>query len=337
VRFRACLVVAALLVLAPRSALAGASARLVYVRGPGAETCPGEAAVRAAVSTRLGYDPFFAWAHETLYAEITQADGAYHAAIKLVGDDSRLRGARDLAVRSDDCSTVIDAMGLTISLTIDPTSLTGPRAAPPPDPAPASPPPPAPPAPPASPAAATPVAPVSEDRRAPSPPPDLQLHAYVGGGVLGVLGAEPSASAGGTLFVGAAWRFLSLDVEVRGDLPATVAGAGSTSRVQSYLLAVSIVPCAHLTPVFACPVLSAGRLDATSIGTTVPREDSDTWLGAGARAGVELPLGPQWTLRAYAEVLGTLRRDTLLIDGADAYTFPPASGGVGASVACRFR
>jgi hypothetical protein len=47
-----------------------ASARLVYVRGPGAEDCPGEQAIRAAVGARLGYDPFLAWARDTMFVEI---------------------------------------------------------------------------------------------------------------------------------------------------------------------------------------------------------------------------------------------------------------------------
>ena len=45
--------------VAARPASAGASAHLVYVRGAGAEQCPGEQAIRAAVGARLGYDPFF--------------------------------------------------------------------------------------------------------------------------------------------------------------------------------------------------------------------------------------------------------------------------------------
>lgn len=36
--------------------MASPSSRLVYVRGRGAETCPDEAALRAAVAARLGYD-----------------------------------------------------------------------------------------------------------------------------------------------------------------------------------------------------------------------------------------------------------------------------------------
>lgn len=44
---------------APARAQPAASAHLVYVRGPGAEECPGEHAIRSAVGARLGYDPFF--------------------------------------------------------------------------------------------------------------------------------------------------------------------------------------------------------------------------------------------------------------------------------------
>ncbi|MGH7434358.1 MAG: hypothetical protein ACRENE_01645, partial [Polyangiaceae bacterium] len=94
---------------------AAASARLVYVRGPGAEQCPGEPAVRAAVSVRLGYDPFFAWAHDTLFAEITRTEGTFHVELKLVDDSNMLRGARQIAMAGSDCSAAIDAAGLTIS------------------------------------------------------------------------------------------------------------------------------------------------------------------------------------------------------------------------------
>jgi len=43
------------MLLAAGDAGAGASAHLVYVRGPGAEKCPGESAIHAAVSVRFGY------------------------------------------------------------------------------------------------------------------------------------------------------------------------------------------------------------------------------------------------------------------------------------------
>ena len=113
---------AAVALATPARARGAASAHLVYVRGPGAEQCPGEQAVHAAVGARLGYDPFFAWARDTLLAEITGTDGGFRVELKLVDDRNMLRGARQIAVTAVDCAAAIDAMSLTISLTIDPAS-----------------------------------------------------------------------------------------------------------------------------------------------------------------------------------------------------------------------
>jgi hypothetical protein len=75
---------------------AAASARLVYVRGLGAEECPGENALRAAVEARLGYDPFFAWAHDTLVPELSRAGGEFRVDLKLVDEHNALRAKRGL-------------------------------------------------------------------------------------------------------------------------------------------------------------------------------------------------------------------------------------------------
>ena len=336
--FVVCAIVATL-VSRPRTASAAASARLVYVRGPGAEDCPGEDAVRAAVGARLGYDPFMAWAHDTLFTEITRKETDYRAEIKLVDDENRLRGARDLHVKGGDCAAIIDAMALTVSLTIDPSSMLG-RSASSPAPPPPSPPPPSPPPP--SPDAQPPVT-------APAPPPiaeapavgttsgGVQLSGHVGAGVMGAFGSAPAATAGGTLFAGLGWRWLSIDIEGRADLPVVGAGASSPVRVQSQLLTASIVPCAHLGIVFACPVASGGRVFATSVGTISPHAEQAVWWGLGGRAGVELKLATRLSLRAHAEVLGTLTPYLLTLDGAEVvYSFPVASVDVGLAVAWRF-
>jgi hypothetical protein len=330
--FVACAIVPTL-VSCPRTASAAASARLVYVRGPGAEDCPGEGAVRAAVAARLGYDPFMAWAHDTLFAEITRKETDYRAEIKLVDDENRLRGARDLHVKGGDCAAIIDAMALTVSLTIDPSSLLGPSASSPPPPPPPSP---------AEPEAPPPVA-------VPAPPPiakaptagatsgGVDLSGHVGVGVMAVFGAAPAATAGGTVFAGVGWRWLSIDIEGRADLPVVGAGASSPVRVRSQLLIASIVPCARLGIVFACPVASGGRVFATSVGTVSPHAEQAVWWGLGGRVGVELKLATSFSLRAHAEVLGTLTPYSLTLDGAGVvYSFPVASVDVGLAVAWRF-
>jgi hypothetical protein len=106
--------------------------------------------------------------------------------------------------------------------------------------------------------------------------------------------------------------------------------------VRSWLIVGSVVPCGHLGAAFGCFVLSGGSLGATGVGISMPHTDHAPWWGAGVRAGGELPLAGSLSLRAYAEVLATLTRDTLTIDGALAYTFAPWSGGLGAEIAWRF-
>jgi hypothetical protein len=316
-----------------RTACAAASVRLVYVRGPGAEQCPPEDVVHAAVRSRLGYDPFIAWAHDTLFAEVTHSAGAFRTRVKLVDDTNTERGAREMSVPGDDCAAVIEAIGLTISLTIDPNSFIGPPPSQPvpppraeserePEPMPAQ------------------AAPPPHEAPALFPPRhESGVSVHVGLGVIGSLGSAPAATAGATFSVGVGWRVLSLDLEGRADLPASGASplpSAPSAQVRSWLLAASIVPCLHLGPLFGCGVAGTGDQGATATGITTRREDHAAWWAAGARAGTEFSLSNPLFLRAYAEVLGTLARNTLFIDREQAYRFPPWSGGVGFSLAWRF-
>jgi hypothetical protein len=59
-RLEPALVVLSLATAFARVAIAGSSARLVYVRAPDVSTCPDEAELRRAVSARFGYDRSFA-------------------------------------------------------------------------------------------------------------------------------------------------------------------------------------------------------------------------------------------------------------------------------------
>jgi hypothetical protein len=337
-RLAACVAMAIPWVAAPSHALAAASARLVYVRGPGAEKCPGEEALRAAVGTRLGYDPFFAWAHDTLFVEITRSGAAFFARIQLVDDHNMQRGARDISVKGEDCSAVIDAIGLTTSLTIDPSNVMGAvssSSAPPPrdpDPLPSP-----------SPAGFPPDVPslgaeLPSEARVPARP--LQPEppsAHVGLGAIGSLGGAPAPAIGAALFAGLAWRAWSLDVEARADLPATGDGEPqSSSRVTSWLMVGSIVPCLHLRIAFGCAVASGGALGATS-SAVLHGDAYGSWGAFGARAGVEVPLSRTWSLRGYAELLVPfLTPRTLTIDHAEAYRFNPFSGDVGFAAMWRF-
>jgi hypothetical protein len=331
IRHRSAILLAALggAAVVPRQAPAAPSVRLVYVRGPGAEQCPAESAVRAAVSARLGYDPFFDWAHENLLVEIQRGPRAFRVVVKLVGADSRPRGVREISVGGDACSTVIDALALSISLTIDATAAA----------APASPPPPPPPL--DRPSPAPPVAVLAATPPTPQPPPEagqapaLSLHAGVG--AVGSVGAAPAATAGGTLFVGARWRALSLDVEGRADLPAAGDSEAPPVGVRSWLVAGALVPCLHAGVAFGCGVAAVGRLGAAARNVPTVVEQHGPWSAAGLRIGVEWPVGRALSLQGYAQLLAALTRDTLWIDATRIYTVPVWSPAVGASAAFRFR
>ena len=332
----------ALVLLWARTSLAGASARLVYVRESGAEDCPSETAIRAAVRARLGYDPFFAWAHDTMYVEASRSEGTIRVQVKLVGEDNLLRGARDLSVKQPDCASVVDAMALSISLAIDPNSVIGaasapatstgsppaeppPPSAPPPSPAPAPPPPP-----PAQRPDAGAVVPERVLNRAAEP---ATVRVRVGAAAAGWLGAAAgtTVNAGGEVFAGVRWRDASLDVEGRADLPATGPPEKLDVRVRSSILAASLVPCLHLGPLFGCAVASAGSQSVTpGGGVAKSQRSSGRWAGVGARVGAEVPVSPALSIGIHADVLREVT-NRVAVNSGDVVvsTFPAIAGGLG--------
>src|ERR1700733_6884198 len=161
------LVLAVVVSWAP-AAVASPSARLVYVREQGAESCPDEDAVRSAVAARLGYDPFFPTAPSTMFVEISRANRVFRAHIKLVDAANDVRGVRELKHAGPRCEDMIDMAALSMSVAIDPDSMIRGPAPPAPDARPATAPPPPTPAEPPPPARASedaPIAPISPTER----------------------------------------------------------------------------------------------------------------------------------------------------------------------------
>src|SRR5262245_35159385 len=105
--------------LVARIAGASPSAKLVYVRGTGAEACPGEAELRKDVATRLGYDPFFPVAQKTVVAQVSKVAGGYRGRVQIVADDGKLRGERELATKGQDCRELVHALALAVSVALD--------------------------------------------------------------------------------------------------------------------------------------------------------------------------------------------------------------------------
>ncbi len=122
--------------VAAGSAEASPSAKLVYVRGPGAEGCPGEAELRKAVATRIGYDPFFPTASKTVIAQVTRSPVGYRSHVQIVGDDGNVRGDRELASKGDDCAEIVSTVALAVSIALDDLDEPPPSAVPTPTPTP---------------------------------------------------------------------------------------------------------------------------------------------------------------------------------------------------------
>lgn len=318
----------------PRDVSAAPSARLVYLRNPGAESCPDEGAVRSAVAARLGYDPFFPYAPTTLFAEIERTSSGYVAQIKLVDGASTVLGSRELRQAGERCADIIDTMALSISIAIDPDSLTRPPGTPPtgavePAPAPAEPEREAPPPPPSD----RPKGPPPERPSRPAPAVGHTVAIDLGVAPAVSLGAAPAVSVGASAFVRARRRALSLAVEGRYDLPASRSVEGAT--VETSLATGALVPCLHFGIASACALAALGSIRASSRGVLRPRTSSAIHAAVGPRVTLDLPLTERLSLRAHVDALFPLTVHSLELDGASIYTLPRASASLGVGVVVR--
>ena len=322
--------IAIALLLSTARAHANPSARLVYVRGPGAQVCPNEDAVRAAVATRLGYDPFFPSAPTTIFVELAGSGDRFVAQVKLVDSEGVERGTRRLASPKGRCLDLVGTLALTISLVVDPLSL---APAPPPRDS-QDPPAPAPPAE-GAPASAASIPPLVSDAESPaasSAPPVSALRYFAGVSLLGSLGSALAPTAGAAAFGGARRDWLSVRIEGRGDLPAS---ATSPPAARSWALVASASPCAHWRSAFACATLGVESIQASGDATTARSAETLVAI-VGGRLGAEMAATDHLVLAPFAEVLAPLQRPRIQIDGIPVHWFSPVAADVGISGVVRF-
>lgn len=330
----------AMLTFGVSEAHAAPTARLVYVREAGTETCPDEGSVRAAVAARLGYDPFFSVAESTLVADVTGVGKAFRVRIRLVDAAQMLRGKREFRHEGAQCSDAIDAMALSMSLAIDPESLQRPPAEPP------------------SAAAASPGATVASEPSpaavAPPPPPDrapapvtppvspqgsgqpsrAPWHLLAGAGGAFWFGTGPSPHSGVQAHVQVRLRKASLAAEGRLDLPSSARVGPGT--VETSLTAGSVVPCMHWGPVATCANGTFGSVSASARSIARPSSDTGLYAAVGPRIAAELFVTESLRLLVRADVLVALHRYDLRMDDAPVYRAPPISVGAATGLAWKF-
>jgi len=318
--------------------------RLAYKRGPGAEACPDEAALRRAVAARLGEDPFAPESSRTFRLSIATLGDHLRGSVEVL-TDGVAEGRRELDVEPDRCPELVEAMALAVSLTINPNLVvTAPPVAATTDAAP-----PAVATPPRS-SAPAPVAPVAPfgtgpvRDSAPAPASTTRAEAKpmtLAAGLIahGAVGTGPGPAVGGSALVrvhGTVWELGlegRLDALSRDDI-------GQSGTVKSSLLAGVLAPCIRHTPAHragifehfsGCGLLLVGSIAAGSEGVSVEGADRGIYVAAGGRIAASASLTDGLLLEARVDALYPLVPVTIVLDGAPVWR-AGASGTLGAGV-----
>ena len=275
-------------------------------------TCADEARVRAQIAARLGRDPFRADADSTLRVRMQpSAERRWAGAVMLArtsGDELLER-----KLEAPTCNALFSDVVATVVLALDSPLLRTPppRAA---DTVPA---------PPLTTAPAPALAPIVEAK--PARGTAWGAHAALGG-VL-ALGFAPRAAAGVTVSGGLSRGAFQLDIEGRGDLP-----PASSTDVSSTLLMVGVVPCYRASVARVCALGYAGSLRGRGPDRGGANDDASFYAAAGARGGVELPIGSTLFLRLHGDIAFPITRTTLYYNGAPAWETPGVAGAFGVAV-----
>lgn len=184
-------VLAAMVLFVSSGGAAQPAGRLVYQRGAGAESCPDEAALRGAVASRVGADPFEDATRPTYSVTIGLEGERLVGRVVLVDASGLTKGVRELSAEGD-CAELVDGLSLALSLAINPDLATDDGAVPgvPPVAASAEPPPAAIPAGVATPEQTLPVLP------APAIPERPRVSVGIGAVGYGSVGTAPALAFG---------------------------------------------------------------------------------------------------------------------------------------------
>ncbi|MET0594396.1 MAG: hypothetical protein ABW133_16965 [Polyangiaceae bacterium] len=342
------------------SAAAGGS-RLVYGRTAGSDVCPAEVDLRAAVRERLGYDPFFPWAEQTIVVHIApRPHRRIGGKVYLVDSAGRASPEREFTTSEGECRELVLALALAIVMTLDPLHGT-PGAAPPPAKPPADAKPPAqsgganrgstdgPPS--AETSRVEPSSPAAAGDAAPAASPAAPLQAVGPGQTALPEGADRTSSSraragapssrfsaelGGALFVasgvtpGISTGFIpslrgragDFSVSLEGRLELPMWSSFDSDRVDASLVGGSVVPCVHWKPLVWCGTMLLGRYQAE--GRDVAARSANALFAAvGARLSAEMPMSSNVWGFVRVEGLVNLTRHELVVAAEPIWRVPP--------------
>ena len=298
--------------------------RVDYTRAAGAEGCPDERELHDVVAARMGYDPFAAASGSAplLRVRVERGGNGFVAWFQLLDPNGKTLWSRP-PLADPDCGHLVHVIGeLTIPVAIDVAASSVAPIVPPPAPLPPLPLPP----------------PPVVDRASLSPSragPVVRLGAR--GAV--AIGVGPAVTAAISADVGVGWEHFSINLEGRADVPAT-GDVDMGVRLETSVLAGSLVPCGHYGWFVGCGVVSLGVLRADGVNTLHPATDSTLYAVAGVRAGLEWPVVPAFALRVSGDVLVNLHQAAAQVEFQpglmEVWRSGPFAGVVGAGAVARF-
>ena len=313
-------------------------ARLSFDRAGGAEPCVDEEELRERVAARLGRDPFVEEAPLAIDVRISPADASGFVAMIALTDARDAREThREITSSRADCADLGDALALAVSLAVDPTSLlrpagaesveaaepsasdeattSGSPAAPEPEPEPAE-----------APASEETAREFHDERSSP-------ISLRIGAMLFGSYGVAPNASAGLALSLGARYRDVSLDLELRAEVPTEIDGDNGTVRGAPFTAA--LVPCGHVDAVALCGVLRAGAFYGEGVDAVASRSALSAYTAIGVRGGAEIPIGPSVDLRVLGEATTPVTSVELRLGPEVVWDTPPVALSIGVGLGGR--
>ncbi|HET7543925.1 MAG TPA: hypothetical protein VFK05_28835 [Polyangiaceae bacterium] len=322
----------------------GDATRLEYARSPQAAACPDRDALAVQVRKRLGYDPFFPAARQTISVEIVEAEGELRAQMRLVDDAGIIVGSRELHERIGNCDELVASLALAISIALDPSAALGEEPAAPPK-AESAPPAPAetPPEPERDPAAQEHPPKPGQTRAAPgtsSPNTSSQkrsdpVRVALRGTLFADVGTAPALAYGWRLGLDVGGENYRVGAEFLLQLPSEneLYGGGSA---RTSLLGGSLVPCFAWDPLAACALVTVGSLQSRAEGIPYPSSGKSVlYTALGARFEFAPTLAKNLQLLTHLEAMKPLGPVSLQIAGDEVWHTPVLTFALGVGVRWR--
>jgi hypothetical protein len=324
----------------------GDATSLEYARSDRAAACPDRSALKAAVVKRLGYDPFFPAARQTIVVEITDQGPELRAQMHLLDESGIIRGSRELRERAEHCDELVASLALAISIALDPSAAM--RAEPEPvtasseqesslksaesDQARPDFPPET-----ATPAASAPV-PTTTRRAHPTKRQLLAVqtltHIGLRAGVFSAFDVAPAKAFGWTSGISLRGQWFELIAEFADQLPASQDLPGGRGRAA--LLASNAAACLSRGPLAACALTSVGSFQSEGQAISAPHRQSSFYAALGARFQYAPQLAGRFHLLLNLDIAKSITPITLRLDGKNVWETPVFSVAVGAGLEALF-